>query len=369
MNQVKKIIISGYYGFDNSGDDAILKAIVKDIGQLGDNIDITVLSNDPEKTRTMYPVKAIDRFKLGELIGGMREADLFISGGGSLLQDVTSTRSLLYYLGTMYLAKLLGKPVMIYANGIGPIDRPINRLLTRRILNRVDLITLRDEESKDYVEELGVKNENIYVTADPVFTLLPSPEEDIEKIYRDESIPMDKDIIGVSVRKWHNSKHLIEVISRSIDYILEKYDVNVVLIPMHYPDDLDISQEIKERVRLDGCYVMEEKYTVEEIMGITKKFEIIIAMRLHALIYAATQEVPIVGLAYDPKVVGILGSLGMNHFCDVDGLDYDELIRNIDEVWSEKDDLRIKLKRQEEKLEEKALDNVRMVLELLSDND
>lgn len=365
MNQIKKIIISGYYGFDNSGDDAILKAIVKDIGGLDKNIDITVLSKDPEKTKRMYPVKAVDRFKMSDVISEMRKTDLFISGGGSLLQDVTSTRSLWYYLGTMYMAKLLRRPVMIYANGIGPIEKGINRFLTRRILNRVDLITLRDEESKQYVKDLGVNNSNIEVTADPVFTLNPSPEDEIERIFKKENIPMEKDIIGISIRQWNSSKNLVQVVSQSIDYILGKYDVNVVLIPMHYPEDLNISREITDQVKANGCYVMEDKYTVEQIMGITKTFEMIIAMRLHALIYAATQEVPIVGLSYDPKVVGILRSLGMDNYCDVNHLEYDELIENIDEVWENRENLRIKLKQQEEKLEEKALDNVRLVLELL----
>ena len=109
--------------------------------------------------------------KIIEVIRAIGKCDLFISGGGSLLQDVTSTRSILYYLALMMMALIFRKPVMVYANGIGPINKKMNRILTRVILNRVDYITLRDEDSKAFLHQLGVTNENIIVTADPVFTL------------------------------------------------------------------------------------------------------------------------------------------------------------------------------------------------------
>lgn len=367
MGDKNSILISGYYGFDNSGDDAILKAIVKDIREVNDKINIIVLSKDPSKTEKMYGVKAIDRFKIKEILKAMRNIDLFISGGGSLLQDVTSTRSLLYYLATMSLAKLWKKPVMVYANGIGPIDKRINRLLTRKLLNKIDLITLRDEASKEYIIQLGVKNNNIYVTADPVFTLLPSSKAEVSKIFDNENIPVNKKLVGISIRKWGKSCNLTEVISDTIKYMLNTYDVNIVLIPMHYPEDLEISLELEEMVNQEGCYVMRDKYSVEDIMGVIKELEIIIAMRLHSLIYAATQEVPIVGLVYDPKIEGILYSLGMKNMCNVEELIYEELIKNVDYVWENRIELKEKLRLQDESLKSKALSNVTMALDLLED--
>jgi polysaccharide pyruvyl transferase CsaB len=365
MGVKNSILISGYYGFDNSGDDAILKAIVKDIKECNQKINIKVLSNNPFKTENMYPVTAVNRFKITEVLEAIKDSDLFISGGGSLLQDVTSTRSLLYYLALMFCARLCRKPIMVYANGIGPIDRKINRFFTKKILNKVDLITLRDKGSREYVESLGVKNKNIHVTADPVFTLLPSHPEEVNQIFKNEKIPRDKRIIGISVRQWKGSQNLVEVISKSIEYMLKKYDVNIVLIPMHYPEDLDISLDIQNRVQESGCYVMKEKYSVEEIMGVIKELEIIIAMRLHSLIYAATQEVPIVGLSYDPKINGILKSLELDNICDVESLKYEELVENIDYVWENREILKEKLRLQDEDLKKKSLSNVKMALDLL----
>ena len=365
MRLANSILISGYYGFDNSGDDAILKAIVKDLKKYNSEAHITVLSNNPSKTENMYPVSAVNRFKLKSVFSEMKRANLFISGGGSLLQDVTSTRSLLYYLALMGIAKILKKPVMVYANGIGPINKGLNRFFTRIILDKVDLITLRDEDSMNFIKELGVNNKNIFITADPVFTLTLSSQEIANDLFKKEGIPRDKKIIGLSIRPWKNANNLTEVLAKVIDEIIDRYDVNVVMIPMHYPEDLIISEEVKKKVNHKNCYVLSNKYGVEEIMSVIKELDLIIAMRLHSLIYAATQQIPMVGLVYDPKIEGILRSIEMDYMCSVENLNYEELINNIDYVWNNKDKLKEILEKQDKELREKALSNVIMALNLL----
>ena len=200
MNIKKKVVISGYYGFNNSGDNAILKAIVKELRKADSSLEITVLSKNPSETEQVYKINAVNRFKPIEIIKAIKGCDLFISGGGSLLQDVTSTRSILYYLGLMRIAKFFRKPVMVYANGIGPINRRINRLWTKNILNKVDFITLRDENSRIFLEELEVTNKRIKVTADPVFTLEASQDSVVDNIFKTERIPQDKPLVGVSIR-------------------------------------------------------------------------------------------------------------------------------------------------------------------------
>lgn len=365
MSSAKSILVSGYYGFDNSGDDAILKAIVKDVRSLDNKLNIVVLSNNPQKTNDMYDVDAVNRFKTLEVLRAITNTSLLISGGGSLLQDVTSTRSLLYYLAVMATAKFFRKPVMVYANGIGPINGKLNRSLSKFILDKVDLISLRDDDSKEYISQMKVNNKNIVVTADPVFTLKASDDEHIENIFLNEGIPNNKRFIGISIRKWKTANNLVEVVSKTIDYIIEKYQVDVILIPMHYPEDLEISLEVMDNVKSTNCHVLREKYNVEEIMGVIHRLDLIVAMRLHSLIYAAGQEVPMVGLVYDPKVEGILKSLDMEYMSNVDNLNYDELVANIDTVWNNKEKLKDSLKLQDIELKKKAISNVTMALELL----
>lgn len=365
MKRKDRILISGYYGFDNSGDDAILRAIVKDIKKYGNDVEIIALSNKPEHTKSVYGIEAINRFNIGEIRHAMENTDLFISGGGSLLQDITSTRSILYYLLLMNYAKKQGIPVMVYANGIGPINKKFNRLLTKKVLNKVDLITLRDEDSKRFLEELGVTNKNIYVTADPVFTMLASSENKIDNILKREGIPRDKELVGIAIRPWKQAPDLVNVISMAIAKILDEYDVNIILIPMHYPEDLDISLEVERVVSREEVYVIKNQLSVEDIMGITKELELIIAMRLHSLIYAATQGTPMIGLIYDPKIEGFLNFIDVKYMCNVVDMNSEELLSNFKAIWKDKQSIRIMLKKKEESLKMSALENIHMALELL----
>jgi polysaccharide pyruvyl transferase WcaK-like protein len=100
-------------------------------------------------------------------------------------------------------------------------------------------------------------------------------------------------------------------------------------------------------------------------MGVIKKLEIIIAMRLHSLIYAATQGIPMVGIAYDPKIVGFLKSIDMEYMCSVENMDYNQLIKNVQYVWDNKEELRNKLIETDKEMKNRALKNVHMALELL----
>ncbi len=366
MDTIKTIVLSGYYGFDNSGDDAILKVILKEFNSLDEKFNIIVLSNNPSSTEKIYNVQAVDRFNMKEVRKAIKSCDLFISGGGSLLQDITSTRSLIYYIALMYLAKFYRKKVMVYANGVGPIDRGLNKFLTKKVLEKVDLITLRDDDSEKFVRELKVKNKNVFVTADPVFRLDPVDREDIFNIFKNEKIPIDKPLIGLSLRDWKDAKSsIVENLSKASDYMSEVYNANILLIPMHYPEDLEISEEVLKECKSENIYLLKSKYTADEIMGVIKELEILLAMRLHSLIYAATQEIPMIGIVYDPKIKGFLNLIEVPNMLDVENIVYEELIENIDYVWANKMDLKQKLIEQEEIMKEKALENVSLALELL----
>lgn len=365
LSKGPKIVMSGYFGFDNSGDDAILKAIVKDLREQDPSVRIKVLSKDPSKTEQLCPVTSANRFKLREVISSLRDAQLVISGGGSLLQDVTSTRSLLYYLALMKLAFILKKPVMIYANGIGPINKTFNRRLTKWILERVDLITLRDKGSLDFVKSIGVKNDRIMVTADPVFTLNPAERERIKEILRIEGIDTSRQLIGISVRNWKNDDALIQAVAKGTRRLIDDKSVGVVMIPMHYPEDLEISERISDLSGSNNCWTLKGKYSVEEIMGIIREMEIMAAMRLHSLIYAATQGVPMAGLVYDPKVKGFLDELGLDHYTDVKSITSESFYKLVSEVWAVREEVGRSIDIHKERLEKLALENIRQAYSLI----
>ena len=165
------ILISGYYGFDNIGDESILRTLVSSLREHIPDCSLTVLSHNPASTREKYGVEAVDRMSPVAILRAVKKCDMLISGGGSLLQDVTSLRSLFYYLFIILMGKMAGKKVMLYSHGIGPIRNTLARKLTRIVCSKANLITVRDADSQTELLKMGLSGRNIIVTADSVLAL------------------------------------------------------------------------------------------------------------------------------------------------------------------------------------------------------
>ena len=159
-----KILISGYYGFHNIGDEAVLRCVTEQVRAAVPDVELTILSNDPSDTREKYQVNSIPRMKPWQVLRALWKTDMLISGGGSLLQDVTGRFSILYYLSIILIALLFRKPVYIYSQGIGPIRGKWNRRFTGRILRRVQVIAVRDTQSAQLLQEIGVPADHIAVS-------------------------------------------------------------------------------------------------------------------------------------------------------------------------------------------------------------
>jgi len=300
----KKVAISGYYGFQNIGDEAILYSMIQAFDAVG-GIEPVALSNNPDYTRKQYNIEAADRWKLLTLIKSLRECDQLVSGGGSLLQDVTGPRSLIYYLGVVYLAKLLGKKVMFYAQGIGPINNPRGKWLMKWLANKADLITVRDEASKKLLGQLGVNKPEIRETVDAVLGIdrqkvNVQPGENVLAemgIFKDEA-----PIIGISLREWQNSDSYKKVVAKTCDNLIEM-GYRVIFIPFHFPSDIAPGRDtIKLMKHGEKAILMKNQVDVEAMLGLLGSLHMVIGMRLHSLIMAAVMGVPIVGISYDPKV-------------------------------------------------------------------
>jgi len=310
------VVMSGYYGFGNAGDEAILQSIHQNIENSGGDIAITVLSSDPEDTKIRYGYEAVNRFSFFSVLRTLRRCDALVSGGGSLLQDHTSTRSLMYYLMIILLAELLGKKIMIYANGIGPVRKKFNRMLVRRIVGKADVITLRDAVSAQELLSMGVRRDDIRVTADPVFTLVGLPAAEAAGLLKKSGIPTERPYVCVSVRNWNSMGAFRENMAALCDHIIDAYRRTVVLIAMQTPNDIAISYEVV-RLMKNKAYVLDTRYTAEQIMGIIGGADFVLAMRLHALIFSARMCVPFIGMIYDPKVEAYVRALDMLSAGDV----------------------------------------------------
>jgi len=358
----RRIVLSGYYGFENSGDEAILETIIDNLRRPDNQVQITALSGDPANTSVTYGVEAVPRASLPALYRVLSRADLVISGGGSLLQDVTSSRSLWYYLGVIAFAKLLGKPVMVYANGLGPIDSPTNRALTRRVLETVDFITLRDRESMQLLGELGLRNPNVELTADPVFTLAPPPVE-ARKLMAKEGLPQgffDGEVVGVCLRPWPGQDKIVEIVADVLDG-LRRSGKEIVLFPMQHDRDMAVLREL-QRAMNESTVLLEEPYGAREILAITGAFDWIISMRLHTL--AALHGLPMIGLIYDPKVESFLEEVGQIGV-ELGSMTRVELQSAVEQLQAERGTRTEAVRRQARGLQERARRNAELARRIL----
>ena len=313
------LLIAGYHGFGNCGDEAILKAMTTNIRGLADDVDITALSHNPEFTKNEYGIKSVQRFNVFQVLSAIGHSDIILSGGGTLLQNGTSTRSLLYYLAIIKIAKLLHKRVMLYANGIGPVTGGFNQKLVSTVINTVDVITLREKLSEADLRSIGVSNPNVSVTADAAFKLESISSADAEKLLEKEGFEdRGKARIGVSVRAWSKAKYgedYISKLAKACDNIADTRK-EIIFIPMQYPKDIAVSKKVSSMMK-NKSYVLTNRYTPAEMMGIVGRVDVMVSMRLHTLIFAAVKNIPMVGIIYDPKIEYYLKELDMPEGGDV----------------------------------------------------
>ncbi|MCR4804365.1 MAG: glycosyltransferase, partial [Clostridia bacterium] len=196
-------VLCGAYGKGNAGDDAILRAILTCLHGIDPDMPCYVMSRRPQETSLKERVGSFYIFNLFRFFKYLRRTELFVSGGGTLMQDVTSSRSLYFYLFTLLAAKWSKSRVVMYGCGIGPIGKARNRRLTGWVLNRApDIITLRDSVSMELLEEIGVTRPEIILSADPTVNLPAVDEETVRRAFEQDGIPADAKKIAFCLRSW-----------------------------------------------------------------------------------------------------------------------------------------------------------------------
>ncbi len=364
LSKNREILVSGYYGFHNSGDDALLAAIIANIKRYKESPNLVVLSASPSETFKNYGVTAINRFNVFSILSHMKNAEMLISGGGTLIQNRTSTKSLWYYLLIIQCAIKNGLKVMLYANGIGPLSGDKNIEMTSKVLNKVDLITLRDESSYDVLKEIGVTKPKILVTADPALTLGAPDRERGRELLRDAGVPVGKPILGVSVRRWSlNSPDFEDIVARACDYAADKYGYYPVFVPMQPSRDRAISQNIISRMK-NGAALINASLSVADMLSVVGCTDMCIGMRLHMLIYAVIAGIPLIGLVYDPKISSFMDYTHQTQKIDVDTLRRKDLIMMIDDCHTNYESLQKEINDRYSELRQMAETNGKLAAEL-----
>ena len=341
-NHVEKrsgILICGAYGRGNAGDDAILEAIVAELRQINCDLPIWVLSRKPKHTRLAYRVNSIYAFSLLRWIRRMRHTQLYINGGGSLMQDVTSSRSLWFYLFTIWCAKRLGNKVMMYGCGIGPVQRPANRRLTARILqNNVDAITLRDALSKSELDDMKITNPKVLLSADHTVILPPSPPEVIDGLMESHGLDPHGRYLGLSLRSWRGYPAKAHLFGALADLAWEKYGLTTVFLSIEPRLDVPAAQLAAAHIKKAPYHIIEHGGSSSHTIGLFSRMQLVVSMRLHALVFAAGQHVPVVGVVYDQKVSSFLAYIGQDLYCGLNEVTLDTLCDHLDRAYQRIDD-------------------------------
>lgn len=350
-----KILLSGYYGYNNAGDEAILKSIVSNIKDIDQSSHIVVLSDNIKFTKEKYGIDAVKRFNPFHIIKALKNCEILISGGGTLFQDKTSTRSLIYYTSIINIAKFFGKKVMIYANGIGPLDKEKNVKRVKKSIENSDIITLRDVQAMDIVKQMNVKNKNVFLTTDPVFSLKPASKIEAEQILEKNNIPKDKDFVIISVRNWDKLGEFTDIFAKTCDYIIEKYNKNIIFLALQYPHDLNSSKTIQEKMK-NTSFLIEDISPVQ-MMSIMKKAKYVISMRLHGLIFASSVETPVLGFSYDPKIDNLLKQIDMPCCSKIEDMSFEDMQKSVDDMEINIDSYKDKILKSIKSVKEMARNN------------
>lgn len=367
-----RILISGYYGFNNTGDDTVLDGIITALQQTynGDQpLELAVLSNQPKVTAELFHIEAYNRWSIKEIYEQLKKSHLLVMGGGSLLQDVTSPRSVMYYLGIAWLAKRLGKPVIFYAQGIGPIHHTLSKHLMKRIANKIDIITVRDYRSLLELQNMGIHNPPMYLTADPALAMNPAQIDFTigQQIFAKYGLKTTDKIFGISIRIWRNERAYLKTVAKIADFIYEK-GWKIVFIPMHHPMDIAPSQEIISRMRhREHAVLIDEKNTnFREVISMISNVDFMLGMRLHAVILAGILSIPFTAISYDPKIDRFVESLQYPAPLHVESLDYDLLLADIEEKIANLEDHRNYLREKIAQVKPTAQTSARLAIEILN---
>lgn len=351
----KNILIAGYYGYGNVGDEAILSATLSGIRKEQPGVEFVVASYAPSETEAVHHVHSIHWKDIQALVNAAQECDLILLGGGGIFQDywgvpndtqLTSAHwGIAYYSSIALLSVLFNKPLMIHSVGVGPLFTGEGKLWTRRIFELADTATVRDPQSRDVLQSIGVRVDKIRIVPDPALVLL-SHRDYAPELFRSAGIRLEEQsLLGVCIRNWGAGSESLswkKELAEALDQFLAAQDASVVFIPFqtssHTLEDdrsaakgvISLMQNQKRAFLLPGVA------SPDVVKGIVSCCRAVVGMRLHSLIFAAGAELPMIALSYDPKVSNFMASLKLSEYSlEIRNLTRGQLFNTIDHVWNQ----------------------------------
>ena len=312
-----KFLLAGYFGFGNFGDEAILKYAVAMLQYYYKEAPISIITQNPDLIAKEYGLNGIYRFDFKKIIFGIKNCDCLIFPGGSILQDITSIKSILYYLSLIWLGIIFKKKVIMISQGIGPIKNPLAQKLTQKLLKKVSFISARDEKSYELLHKNGIPCE---LTADLIwaFTQKTSSKEGEQiTVYGDISGAIDKQKVGIQLRNWFDlTEEKLQIIAKNTLKYFPEDEFNYKLICLQKNSDEEsliklgkIMHEMQPKAEIELCIPKNTDNTVE----LLQNMDYMIAMRFHAGLCTINAEKPLLMLSYDPKTEEFCTELGLEY--------------------------------------------------------
>ncbi len=332
-----KICILAFTGSDNTGDEAILYSVISTIKNT-DNL-ISIFSFNTKKTESLLKnlsngnIEIINIRNLKKVIQKIMESDILICGGGGIIQDQTSIYNLPFFLLGVLFAKTLKNKIVFYGVGVGPLHDRFSKILTRFVLNKSEVITVRDRKSKEILINCGIKSSLVKVTADPAVSLGKISKKEAKDLLREQGVNVNKKIMVICLRQWFAFYRLIPVkfvkkfnfrtrkdkikyeyfikeISKFLEYCENKLNFQLVFLPFWKERDNKVHKEISNLIKnKDNIFIFEKYYNPMEIKGIISIADVVLGMRLHSLIFASTEKKNFLAINYSPKVKNYLDLL------------------------------------------------------------
>lgn len=314
VSSVPALLLCGYYGENNLGDDALLTVLLREIPA---PYRLLVTAHDAEALSGLAPdAEAVNRRSLKTVLFSLRRVDAVVLGGGSLLQDSTSFRSLAYYLLLIVVARLRGCPVLLWGQGLGPLGRPLSRRLVRLLLPRCRSASWRDQASMDRALRWAPRLPML-LAPDPVWQLPRQPWSGGQSIVVSwRPTPL------LDARGW-------SVLLNALATLAERIDAPVRWMAFHRHQDAPLLQQLIDQNLVPASLISRSTTvvptTLETVFASVRKARLVIPMRLHALILARLACCPMAALSYDPKVEAAAAMAGipcstLGALPDLDGL-------------------------------------------------
>ena len=301
------VMLCGYYGRHNLVDDMSLRALSDNLKNVCGVTKKVIITTEVKPSREDPDTVFIHRFNLPKIYRYMKKCRMFILGSGSILQDATSSRSMVYYLHVLKKALSLCLRTMLYSNGVGPINRERHRVRTTELLNKVMKIMVRDRKSVEFLREMGVRNPNIELAADETFTM------DKSLFLREYPLENSKKYLGINLRNLNIDEQFIEHFAEFIDAAAKQYGLTPLLLPVQYEQDIPILKRVSDRLICDHVLIT-QKLEHEKTLSILSQCEVSVLERLHAIIFSSVFGKPFIAIDYDPKVRALCSELGVKQY-------------------------------------------------------